>query len=117
MHLNWLAKFKLRGAGLLEVNIIVNYCCARKMLKEPETAETVRFLVTFFIIVGISVGGRVAGSLRLPLPLSFPGYSIALRRNRAIIMQDLIRHLFLLCHKILNCKIAFNNVGAIISTL
>ena len=41
-------KLNLEGPGPLVVNIIVNYCCRQKMLKETKTDETIVFFVTFF---------------------------------------------------------------------
>ena len=34
IRLNWLAAIELRGPGALVFNIVVSYCCKRKMLKE-----------------------------------------------------------------------------------
>ena len=67
MHFNWLAKTELRGG--LVVNIVVNYCCKRKMLEESE--ETIGFFVTFLSLVTfpLGVGGRAP---------CFPGYTYVL---------------------------------------
>ena len=45
MHLNWLAKIELRGARgpCMFVNIVGNYRCKRKMLKETETEKQYTF--------------------------------------------------------------------------
>ena len=52
MHLNWLAKNELKGLGGMVVKIIVNYLCAQKNAKEPETEQTIVFC-HIFIIGGI----------------------------------------------------------------
>ena len=57
IRFNWLAKIEFRGPGPLVVNIIVNYCCTQKMLKETETEETIVFFCQIFIIGSISIGG------------------------------------------------------------
>ena len=54
IHLNWLAKIKLRGLGPPDCQIVVNYCftCVlllyAKMLKETDTEETIGFLSHFY---------------------------------------------------------------------
>ena len=53
IHLNWLAKIKLRGPGRHDRQIVVNYCFTRvllyaKMLRETETEETIGFYVTVY---------------------------------------------------------------------
>ena len=40
-------KLNLEGPGPLVVNIIANYCCTQKMLKETEAEETIVLFVTF----------------------------------------------------------------------
>ena len=54
-------KIEFRGARgpFMVVNIVANYRCKRKMLKETETEKRLTFL-SHFVIVDISVGG-VAG--------------------------------------------------------
>ena len=49
-----LQKLNRGGPDPLVVNIIVNYCCTRKMLKETE--ETAGFSVTFLLLVAIQLG-------------------------------------------------------------
>ena len=44
------------------VNIIVNYCgmyvcCTRKMLKETDSEETIKFFATFLSLVAFQLGG------------------------------------------------------------
>ena len=60
MHLNWLAKIELRGARepCNVVNVVVNYCCKRKMLKENGTEKTLGFFVTFLLLVTFQFGER-----------------------------------------------------------
>ena len=41
-------KLNLEGPGPLVVNIIVNYCCRQKMLKETKTDETIVFFLSHF---------------------------------------------------------------------
>ena len=50
------------GPGTLVVNIIVNNCCMRKMLKHTE--ETIGFFGYIFVIGGISIGR--GGGVRAP---------------------------------------------------
>ena len=47
------------------VNIIVNYCCTQKMLRETE--ETIVFC-HIFIIGSISIGGGLGPPLATPMP-------------------------------------------------
>ena len=79
MHLNWLAKFKFRGPGLLVVNIIVNYCCTRellntKVLKETETEETKLFCHIFMIWWHFDWRGSA--------PWAPPGYAYAMMSSQ-----------------------------------
>ena len=37
-------------------NIIVTYCCTRKILKETETEETMGFFIAFLSLVALEVG-------------------------------------------------------------
>ena len=67
-------KLNLAGPGPLVVNIIVNYCCRQKMLKETETEETIVFFCHIFIIGSISIGGGPA-PLWLRLCSVAPGLS------------------------------------------
>ena len=62
----------------MAVNIVVNFCCKQKMLKETETKQTVRFLVTFLSLVTFQLGGR-AGSLVPWTSLSTPMTKVMLR--------------------------------------
>ena len=65
-QLGW-PKLNRVGQYPLVVNIVVNYCCTQKMLKETETEETITgFFVTFLSLVAFQLGG--AGLLPLPLP-------------------------------------------------
>ena len=47
MLIDW-QKLNLEGPGPLVVNIIVNYSCRQKMLKETKTDETIVFLSHFY---------------------------------------------------------------------
>ena len=62
MHLNWLAKIKVRASRPVVVSIIVNYCCTRKIREETETEETINFFVRFLSFVALQFG--VPGSLQ-----------------------------------------------------
>ena len=56
IHFNWLAKIELSGGpGPLVFNIVVNYCCRQKILKETETAGTIGFFVSFLSLVATLV--------------------------------------------------------------
>ena len=72
MHLNRLRKIELRmGPGPLVVNVIVNYCCKRELLKQTETEETIGFFVTFLSWVTFQLGrGRFWASLATPMVLN-----------------------------------------------
>ena len=53
---------------VVNINIIANYCCTQKLLKEAETEETIGFVSSFFffIIGNILIGGMGgAGALGL----------------------------------------------------
>ena len=50
------------------VNIIIDYCCTRKMLKQTKTQEAIGFSFHFYHLCGISTG------LETP-PSPFPGYA------------------------------------------
>ena len=52
--LNWWTKIELRGEPLT-VNIVANYCCKRKMLKETETGQTIGFFATFLSLVTLQL--------------------------------------------------------------
>ena len=52
----------------LVVNIVVNYCCKLKMVKESETGETKGFFVTFLSLVTFQLG---AGPLATPICQEF----------------------------------------------
>ena len=47
----------MEGPGPLVVNIIVNYCCTRKMLQKPEAEETKGLFVTFLSLVAFQLEG------------------------------------------------------------
>ena len=73
-HFNWLAKIKLRGPGLLVVNIIVNYRCTRVLLYAKNAEKywnwrNNRLFCHIFIIGRISIGG---GPGSLPPPSGWP---------------------------------------------
>ena len=76
IHLNWQAKTESRG--VLVVNIVLNYCCERKMIKEIKTEETLVLFVTFLSLVTFQLGGR---ALCPPLaPLMFWDFFSEMRK-------------------------------------
>ena len=66
------------------VNIIVNYCCKRKMPKETKTEEAIGCFVTFLSLVAFQLEGAA------PLPSGYADASIALLffTNLVVLFSD-----------------------------
>ena len=108
IHLNWLAKFELRGPRV--VNIVVNYCCSQKMLKELK----LKIQIAFYNFVISLIGGPLGRPwLRLCTQTNFRKKKSNSYKFISDIAQFLKPKLLKQFLKLLKCTVDFNSFEAI----